>query len=349
MLYSCVHFSIMRSAVQSLVYVQFACYNGFNKNRKVPAMSTIRWAAPEEKQEIIDFIDYVFSKAHRPHDFATLLPKLYGERGDAAQHHVVVREEGKIAATLVCYPVRLHAAGKDYMTLGIGSVSTHPRLRGRGYLGDMMALVDQRARELGAAAAVLGGQRQRYQYYGFDHGGYQLRAQLEQVNVRHALRDVRTDEWQVVPMEQAHVRPAVALMERQACWCARGEAAFLDILRSWYNEPFAVLKGGAFAGYGTLRKNPGACHVAELILEDEEDFPAVMKLLSGMHGDLTICAAPWQRARARWLSGVCEEYGVSPAGQIKVYDSSQLDAIGKELDGFLHGAAPLYVAPPDAV
>lgn len=312
-------------------------------------MATIYWASPEEKQEIIDFIDLVFSKAHKPHDFATLLPKAYGACGDATEHHVVVRENDRIVAVLLCYPVKMRIVDKVHTILGIGSVSTHPNVRGKGYLRMMMDLADKRAKELGAAVAVLSGQRQRYQYYGFDHGGYQLRAQLEQVNVRHALRDVRTDEWQVVPMEQAHVRPAVALMERQACWCARGEVAFLDILRSWYNEPFAVLKGGAFAGYGTLRKNPGACHVAELILEDEEDFPAVMKLLSGMHGDLTICAAPWQRARARWLSGVCEEYGVSPAGQIKVYDSSQLDAIGKELDGFLHGAAPLYVAPPDAV
>ena len=38
-------------------------------------VATIYWAAPEEKQEIIDFIDLVFSKAHRPHDFATLIPK----------------------------------------------------------------------------------------------------------------------------------------------------------------------------------------------------------------------------------------------------------------------------------
>ena len=143
--------------------------------------------------EIIDFIDYVFSKAHRPHDFATLLPKLYGEHGDAAQHHIVVREEGKIAATLLCYPVKLHAGGKTYMTMGVGSVSTHPRARGKGYLGDMMKLADARAKELGAAVAVLGGQRQRYEYYGFQHGGYQLRAQLVQGDEAYVLQETQRD------------------------------------------------------------------------------------------------------------------------------------------------------------
>ena len=312
-------------------------------------VTTIDWAKPEEKHEIIDFIDYVFSKAHRPHDFASMLPKLYGGNGDAAQHHIVVREDGKIAATLLCYPVKLYAGGKEYMTLGIGSVSTHPRLRGRGYLGEMMALADARARELGAAVAMLGGQRQRYQYYGFDHAGYQLRANLETVNVRHALRDIGTDSLQIVPMGQEHAAQAAALMRRQPCYCARSEETFVDILCTWYNKPFAVLKDGVFAGYGTLRKNPDACHVAELILEDESDFAAVMKLLSGMHGDLSICAAPWERARAKWLSEVCEEYSVAPAGQIKVYDSPQVDEICKKLDGFLSGMQPLYIAPPDAV
>ena len=312
-------------------------------------MAEIYWAKPEEKNEIIDFIDYVFSKAHRPHDFATLLPKLYGEQGDATQHHIVVREEGRIAATLLCYPVRLLAGGKTYMTIGVGSVSTHPRARGKGYLGQMMAMADARAKELGAAFAVLGGQRQRYQYYGFDNGGYQLRAELTRDNVRHALRAVETAGMQIVPMEQAHVHRAMALMGRQPCLCERGEESFLTILATWNNAPFAVLKDGAFAGYGALRKNPDGCHVAELLLEDEADFPAVMKLLSGMHGDLSICAAPWEKARAKWLSSVCEEYGVSPAGMIKVYDQVQTDEICAKLDGFLPIARPLYIAPADAV
>lgn len=312
-------------------------------------MAKIYWADPSEKDEIIEFIDYVFSKAHRPHDFASLLPKLYGERGDAAGHHIVVREDGKIAATLLCYPVTLHAGGKAYTTLGIGSVSTHPRARGKGYLGAMMVLVDARAKEMNAAFAALGGQRQRYQYYGFDNGGYQLRAQLERDNVRHALREIDDSSIEIVPMEQTHVFAALDLMGRQACFCARSEEACLDILRSWNNEPFAVMKDGVFSGFGALRKNPDSCHVAELLLESETDFPAVMKRLSGEHGDLTICAAPWQKTRAKWLAGVCEEYGVSPNSMFKIYDQVQVDEICAALDGFLTVAPPLYVAPPDGV
>ena len=34
------------------------------------------WARPQDRDEIVDFCDLVFSKAHCPHDFTTLLPKL---------------------------------------------------------------------------------------------------------------------------------------------------------------------------------------------------------------------------------------------------------------------------------
>jgi len=307
------------------------------------------WAGPEEKQEIIEFIDYVFSKAHRPHDFATLLPKLYGESGDGAAHHFVVRENGKIAATVLAYPVVVCAGKRRIMTLGVGSVSTHPAARGKGYMKLIMDAVDERARELGAAFAALGGQRQRYQYFGYDLAGYQLAAQLDRDNVRHALAGVSTNAFAIVPMTQAHVPQAAALMKCQPCFCERGEAAYLDILRTWNNEPFAVTREGKPVGFGTLRQNAADCHVAELMLEDERDFPVVMKLLSGQYGTVTICAAPWQRERAKWLAAVCGEYCVKPDNMIKVYQPEQVQRLCDELDSFMPMSLPVYIAPPDCV
>jgi len=85
-------------------------------------------------------------------------------------------------------------------------------------------------------------------------------------------------------------------------------------------------------------------------LEDEADFPAVMKMLSGKFGgQLEIGAAPWERVRARWLSSVCEEYNVAPLGMIKIYDQSQVDEAKGKLNGFLDVFAPLYISTLDAV
>ena len=67
-------------------------------------MSEYRKAKPEEREACIEFADYVFSKAHCPHDFETLIPRVYGEGVDSASmHRIAVDERGKIRALIaVC-------------------------------------------------------------------------------------------------------------------------------------------------------------------------------------------------------------------------------------------------------
>lgn len=320
-------------------------------------MADMAWAQPKDKEEIVEFIDYVFSKAHRPHDFATLLPKLYGRDGDGAEHHFVIRENGKIMATILAYPVAMQMGGVQLLSLGIGSVSTHPAARGRGYMQALLGAVDERARAMNADFAVLSGMRQRYAYFDYHYGGYQMNAGLTPTNVRHVLAGVDVSGIEILPMAQSHAAQAAALQRRQSCFCVRSESAYLDILRSWENKPFVLMKGGAAAGFGTLRQNAGSCHIAELLLEDEADFPAAMKALSARQGMLTICAAPWEKARAAWLGSVCEEFSIARNHSYKVYREEHVREACRLMDGSEGALAfcgfdlplPLYVAPPDAV
>ena len=316
-----------------------------------------RWAKEEELGEILEFIDYVFSKAHRPHDFVSLLPKLYGEHGDSAAHHFILREEGKLAAVVLCYPIMLHMEGETLKALGVGSVSTHPAMRGRGYMKLLMDAVDERAKETGTDFAVLSGLRQRYEHYGYVYGGYQMNAKLTAHNVQHALQKMESGEWSVIPMGKEHVKCAMALHQKQRCFCDRREETWLDILRSWNNEPFVLMKSGKAMGFGTLRRNADSTHVAELLLEREEDFPAAMKVLSAEHGALTICAAPWETERAAWLTKVCQDFSIAKNHAYKIYHPERIRtacaAMGFHQSGFEFGGfslpMPLYIGPPDCV
>lgn len=310
-------------------------------------MTEAYWASASEKDEIVDFIDAVFSRAHEPHDFEALLPKLYGEQGDGAAHHFVVREAGRVAATVLAYPMTLHIGGRTLTMLGVGSVSTHPKMRGQGMMRLLMEAVDGRAKEMGAAFAVLSGQRQRYQYFGYDWGGYQLRARLTPDNVRHAWGDVDVHGLCAAPMTQAYVPQAERLMARQPCFCARSASAWVEILQSWNSTPFALLRHGEPIGFGTWRPQDG--RVDELLLECEADFPAAMKLLVRQGGALSLCAAPWQRERVKCLGAVSEEACLEPNNMFKLYRREQVEAACAALDGFLPMALPLWIAPPDCV
>ena len=319
-------------------------------------MEQASWATSGDRNEIVDFCDLVFSKAHCPHDFTTLLPKLYGEHGDGAVNHLLLREDGRIVATILVYPVPVCIAGETLLSLGVGSVSSHPRCRARGFMQQLLNAVDEKARELNADFAVLSGQRQRYEHFRYVHAGYQLRGTLTPDNVRHALRTVDCAGYALAPMTQDDVPAALALHTAQPSYCARSEAAFLDILRSWNAQPMALTKNGALIGYASLI--PGSvCRVQELRLADEGDAPAVMKLLSGAYGTLSLLAAPWETGRAARIAALCEDYAIEHNCCVRFYQPNRvaaaLGALGCGGDSLTQtGFAlplPLFIAPADCV
>lgn len=316
-----------------------------------------RWAQPEDKNDIIDFIDFVFSKAHEPHDFATLLPKLYGEAADTTADHFLIKEDGRILAAILAYPVKMTIAGQTLTSIGVGSVSVHPRARGRGFMDDLLAAVDARAQELDADFAVLGGDRQRYGYYGFDLAGCHLSASLLKTNARHAFRDADASGISLVPMEQAHVDAAAALHAAQPSFCHRARKSFIEILKNWNNQPMAIRRDGKMIGYAVLRPITGGQSVSELLLADEGDCPAVLRHMSEQYGNLSLQAPPWHAERVKLLTGVCQNFSLSPNHMMKFYHANRvqaaLHALGAQGNSFyfdgLTPPLPLYVAPADGV
>lgn len=316
-----------------------------------------RWATPADKNDIIDFIDYVFSKAHEPHDFATLLPKLYGEDADTTAHHFLIKEDGKLLAAILAYPVEMMIAGERTMTIGVGSVSVHPRARGRGFMDDLLAAVDEHARQYDAAFAVLGGNRQRYGYYGFDLAGCHLAASLQRHNALHAFKNADTSCLSLTPMTDAHIDSAVALHAAQPAFCARARGQFITILKNWRNQPMAILRDGKMIGYCVVNPISGGQFVSELLLENEADCPAVLRCMSDLYGNLSIQTPPWHRERVRLLTSVCQSFSLSPNHMVKFYQPERVKAAllrlgcpGDSLhfDGIMP-PLPLFIAPADAV
>lgn len=316
------------------------------------------WAQATDREAIIDFCDYVFSKAHCPHDFQTLLPKLYGENGDATDHHFVIREDGKIVATILAYPVIMHLGNVPLTTLGIGSVSVHPRARSRGYMNLLMNAVDQCARDHQAAFAVLGGQRQRYGYFGFQTAGYQLTGRLIEKNIRHGLSHVDESIVEIIPMTDHHVGFALSLYESQPLYSRRPANRFLDISRSWHYEPLAILHNGQMAGYALLKPDGNHASISEIMLDNEDLLPAALKKLCAPYAAVQITAAPWQKPLAQTLTGLCEDWNIRPNHRFKIYrEDFLLSAISQagldgqrsiEFDGFEH-PLPLFVHSADTV
>ncbi len=275
---------------------------------------TVTKGLPQDYDELIDFGNMVFKE-----DFRALLPKLYQDHPETAAHHHLIREDGRIKAMVGSFPITLKAAGRTLKVRGIGTVSVHPYARGRGYMKTLMGNAVKEAEEEGAALMILGGQRQRYEYFGFTCCGVELDFSLSPSARRH-LRRFRDDSLTLVVLadNKEYLRSCCQLLERQPFYGVRPGVDFCDIVQSWNSVAYVILKDGEFLGYCSLQEGR---KVQELFLEDYRYvIGAVLKIGELCKERVTVTALPFQQEMIHALNLVCDGQSVWPNPMVNVLD-----------------------------
>ena len=285
-------------------------------------MITYRKARPSERAKCLDFINMVFSMAHRPHDFRTLLPKVYGDGANArAPHYIAVDEHGNVRGLVAVLYGHLRL-GKAILKTGyVGSVSVHPYARGEGHMKALMALVVESARRDGVDLLMLSGQRQRYEYFGFSPCGAANAYEISARNVRHALRDADASRFAFVPMSEANdalVDEAFALSDAGDGAMLRSREDFVTILQSWRATPWIVTRDGGFAGYFVVSGD--ASVLEEARLSDLSDLPGALKAWFSMNKPvaLTVSADPCDVPLNRALKAFAEDCSTHQGPMLRV-------------------------------
>lgn len=275
-----------------------------------------RPGTPSDRNDIVDFINYVFSQAHQPHDFKKLLPKAYGDgvQGIEGWHYLAL-QENRIRGNIALRPMEMKVLDTTLSVGFVGSVSVHPYARGEGHMKKLMAMMLAEAQKDGKDLLVLGGQRQRYQYFGFDTAGFCYRYHFTPRNVRHALSgadDTGIALSDVQPEDTAFIRFAKGLYDSQLLHCRRDEATFFDDCHSWNGRFIRITKCGTSIGYlqGTD---------SELLLTDENDLlPVIKALFREGWQEMNLAVPLWCTQRRRLLSGICEDSSITTCEMIRV-------------------------------
>lgn len=275
---------------------------------------TVTKGLPQDYDEIIDFGNLVFKE-----DFRALLPKLYQDHPEMAAHHHLLREDGRIKAMVGSFPITLQAAGKTLKVRGIGTVSVHPYTRGRGYMKTLMGNAVKEAEDEGAAMMILGGQRQRYEYFGFTCCGTGLSFSLSPSARRH-LRRFRDDSLTLISLadNKEYLRSCCQLLEKQPFYGVRPGVDFCDIAQSWSSTAYVILRDGEFLGYCSLQEG----HlVQELFLEDYRYITGVVLKIGELCKDrMTVAALPFQQEMIHALNLICDGQSISPNPMVNVLD-----------------------------
>lgn len=279
----------------------------------------------KHKEELIACADRAFGDELPKGGFAGLLPKLYGPSAKVGGKHFIAVEDGKFLGVVLTENMRYTVLEKELKIGCIGTVSVVEEARGRGIMKQLMDAALDSLREEGCDLAFLGGQRQRYAYWGFEGCGTQTRFHWNQANLKHGPRPGETERIQLVPMGKpcGEGNPAGPWEEdpelTEQAWRVYGKEPvrvwrspkrFFDILCSWQAKPYACMRQGAFAGYVALCADPKgkSAAVNEMVLEKGVSAAAVLHALADCLGIMggTITVDYGKQDIMRELEEICE-------------------------------------------
>lgn len=276
-------------------------------------------ARPEEEQALLDFANMVFSVSHEPTDFRVLQPRVFGRPGFSAITRVA-REEGRILGAVSALTGTLKAGGEALRYGYIGNVAAHPYERGRGIMKRLMADTLDSLREQGCHMAVLGGQRQRYQHFGFEDAGGNLSLYVSQGSLAHVLGPEERDRFRFVPMEEGtreDIRGAFQLHQSKEMVIDRPEADFLLILRTWGGKAYLVFEGEQPAGYFYLHDGS----IKEFACPRPEQAPHILQAFlkhQGLEG-LSVTLRPFELTEHSLLFACADSWEMRPACMLSVF------------------------------
>lgn len=279
-------------------------------------MTDYRFARPGEEEEILDLINAVFSQKARPHDFARLIPKVYAHAG-FSRLHAVAEADGRIRGTVAMLPIEVQMGRGGAALRGgyIGSVAVHPRFQNRGHMRALMAIMETQARQMGLDFLALGGQRQRYEYFGFAKASLGFSFSVNAANVRHALKDAAPAKLGPFPESGPDRDALYALYEAQPSRCRRSRTLFYETLCTYNSTPWAIWdQAGEPAGYLTAIGDD----VTELVLRDEALLPGVIRAWMENRKGCTLHCPGWHISRAAALNAFAENCRAGDSQMLRV-------------------------------
>ena len=289
-------------------------------------MLEIRRGTAAEFDEIIDFIDFVFSKNSNPHDFPAMYPNLY-LRTDESMHDLInLWEDGKIIGSVLAHERVLSVCGREMKVVGIGNVAAHPRIRGKGIMSRLMTYTVEEMKKNGVAISLLGGKRSRYNHFGYEIGGaaYGLRIGDEEVLPVFGENFADAYTFRAFSAEDKEIADACkAIYEATPVHYCYGDEAYDLRFYDWHGRmPYAAYNSeGKLIGYLALGPQSNQRSRCEFAFVDGIDAAEVISAYTVQTGvDLRMCVRDWEMNDFAKLIRVGSGHSFGPTEMWNVLD-----------------------------
>lgn len=202
----------------------------------------------------------------------------------------------------------LHVLDYDLKGFGIGTVCVDPDARSKGYMKQLMTNALAEMHEEKADFAVLGGQKQRYEYFGFTPSGTHLNFTLTATNLRHH-HIVASPNFTFKSFDALDT-PTLSCIHKmhhsKPLFSTRSFQNFISICRSWKSESFAIYNKNELCGYVLYKNN---CIEDFYVSHSDLLIPALASLMQTLSwNECTICLNTYETTLIKLLINICEGY-----------------------------------------
>ncbi len=295
-------------------------------------MTEIRHPRLEEFELFMRFIERAFG--HSKAFFQRAYPHLYLPTEEAMSWAYIIEEHGEIVSHVGVYPIEAVTAGVRYSVGGIGAVSTSAKSRGKGYMTVLLRHAINEMRRIGYPISWLGGDRQRYNSF-----GWELASPLYDLQFSR-----RSLEWygiEPVQIEEVLPEEALPVVEKfqsyQPCHTIRPDLARqIQIMdkRFWiFDDGYAILAG----------QERRELRILELVSVSGNELGVIRALLDWNFGD----RANWglsmwdserisrlMRCASYWSGGSSAMYRINDLAQVLTAARSVLNVRAQSLRDF---------------
>jgi predicted N-acetyltransferase YhbS len=239
----------------------------------------IRTVRVEEFEDFMRYVERAFG--HSVDFFRHFGPHIYKPTPEVCAWGYVVEENGKIVSHVGVYPLEVVTASVPLRLGGIGAVSTAVEARGKGYMSRLLHHAINEMRAQGYPASWLGGDRQRYNSFGWEVAAlsYQLifsERSLGRANVAPAaIEEVRP--WEAA----AHIARLMPLPDCHACRPDLEAQLHRQNLRVWVTDDGYAIANGQDRDHVKL---------IELVSASGKEAEIIRAIITWNHGE----AAMWE-------------------------------------------------------
>lgn len=282
-----------------------------------------RGTKADEKQlmEVLDEVFFADDKTEPKINFLDLLPKLYKEKYNPAHNNLIIKENDKIKAAVGCYPLNEVAANRNLKIMGIGNVAVAKDCRGKGYMKELLNAALEIMKNENYDYSLLGGQRQRYGYFGYEPVGCAYSFGVGKSNIKHtAGKDAKSafTAREITENDTEIIKRIKKINEAGPAYTVRTEEMMIDILNSWRSVPYAAFKGDEFKGYFVADRYRK--FVREIRSEKTEDMLDLIMcaMETTEQSEVNFCLPVFDTENCEYVSKICGNSSIQNTDMLNI-------------------------------